>query len=506
MAKQVSARLKGDDYQIRFFWYKAAEMLRQGSIIEKISLERDDVSLVDDVGVHYITPGLKVGLENILDDYYQVKYQVSQKRSINIDNLLDPAFFNTKESFLKRLYTSYQNIHKSNSNLRMHLVNNYSWDSNDKTLEFLDAEGHFRDSFFNGTSRSKVGKIRKRILDHLNIDEHEGKEFLSKVNFEHGFLSSNNLRHWICDRFLIANLYPYDSNRLHSPYDDLGRKFIENGKQEFTAEELRSICEEEGLILTDPTIFGTRIGIKSFKRYAEDMGAECTSHLDLTGFFEKRYIINQKSWNGIISKKIRDFLSLEQLKKLSEPLDIRMDAHLSISFLSGYLLDSKTGINVRPIQKDSTNGFQLWNYVKDKPRDNLLEEEIQIATQTENLAIVFSISHEILDDVKAYCNKHKLKLSLAHFKIFSGSGIKCVEDNAHAYSIADEFQRRVLHLKNTLNPKKLHFFMAAPCALVFLLGQRSRGFGEMIIYEFDFEQQKGGSYFKGISIPNINIE
>ena len=40
---------------------------------------------------------------------------------------------------------------------------------------------------------------------------------------------------------------------------------------------------------------------------------------------------------------------------------IFLDTHASIAFAAGRILDSKSGINVFPIQKSSTNGTVLWD-------------------------------------------------------------------------------------------------------------------------------------------------
>jgi len=50
MARGISAVIDGFDYQARFFWL-CARQLRNGDLVESVTFETDDVSVVDDVRV-----------------------------------------------------------------------------------------------------------------------------------------------------------------------------------------------------------------------------------------------------------------------------------------------------------------------------------------------------------------------------------------------------------------------------------------------------------------------
>ena len=49
MARAVSARMKGDDYQALVFWKYAVKMLRDDSEIAKIEFENGEVKSFDDI-------------------------------------------------------------------------------------------------------------------------------------------------------------------------------------------------------------------------------------------------------------------------------------------------------------------------------------------------------------------------------------------------------------------------------------------------------------------------
>ena len=49
--------------------------------------------------------------------------------------------------------------------------------------------------------------------------------------------------------------------------------------------------------------------------------------------------------------------------------------------------------------------------------------------------------------------------------------------------------------------KNLHIFSASPVALMFFLGQLSRSFGKIVLYEYDFEGLENNSYFPSFKLP-----
>jgi hypothetical protein len=48
---------------------------------------------------------------------------------------------------------------------------------------------------------------------------------------------------------------------------------------------------------------------------------------------------------------------------------------------------------------------------------------------------------------------------------------------------------------------KVGDIIAGPGAFTFFLGQRQPGLGRVVLYEFDFEGNRGGSYEPSLSLP-----
>ena len=114
MAKAITARRKGDEYQARVFWLKLFD-LRTNDYVKSVTLESDLASFVDDVVVSYSEPikDQTTGRREVLYDLFQCKYHVTQNNAFTHENLIDPRFINNQNSMLKRLYDAYVKLSKS---------------------------------------------------------------------------------------------------------------------------------------------------------------------------------------------------------------------------------------------------------------------------------------------------------------------------------------------------------------------------------------------------------
>ena len=95
--------------------------------------------------------------------------------------------------------------------------------------------------------------------------------------------------------------------------------------------------------------------------------------------FEGRNLKSEYDWNNDIYPILREFL-LENTND-KDAYQIYLDTHLSLAFAAGRVLDSKSGVNIFPMQKTATNGIELW-YVKQSAQRNYSN---------------WDISHEIFD-------------------------------------------------------------------------------------------------------------
>ena len=186
MAKSIPARRKGDEYQAKFFWLKLLE-LRTEEYIESVTFESDEIPFVDDVVVSYSEP-IKDQLtgQQIVRDLFQCKYHMTQRGAFTHENLIDPSFINCQDSMLERLYNAYVNLSKElgSDAFRLYIVSIWDWDHQDVLADHLQEKEMIRATFYEKGPRSRRGKARTKLADHLGISEEDLQAFLNTVRFK----------------------------------------------------------------------------------------------------------------------------------------------------------------------------------------------------------------------------------------------------------------------------------------------------------------------------------
>lgn len=245
------------------------------------------------------------------------------------------------------------------------------------------------------------------------------------------------------------------------------------------------------------------IGIKSFTRGAVHLEDE-TMCLSLLDKFDGRNLKNGYDWNNDIYPKLRDFLIANTNNK--HAYQVFLDTHASLAFAAGQVLDSKSGINVFPIQKSATNGTELWD-VKLSSKRNYSNWNISHKMFDENQfdsALILNVTHPIYNDVVGYIKEKNLSIG----RIINctpnevGATNFSIEDGNHAAALVNSVYNAIAQRSTVERRATLHIFASAPNAFMFFLGQNSRGFGKCVLYEYDFEQRDSCSYSKSIKFTN----
>ena len=245
------------------------------------------------------------------------------------------------------------------------------------------------------------------------------------------------------------------------------------------------------------------ISIQSFTRGAVKL-EDTTKCLSLIEMFEERNLKNGYDWNNDIYEVMKNFLLTNTNNNYA--YQIYLDTHVSLAFSAGRVLDSKSGINIFPIQKSATNGIELWD-VKLSSKRNYSNWEISHEIFDENQAdsvLILNVTHNIYDDVVRYIKENNLPIrriiictpDKGEFTNFS------IEDGNHAATLANSVYKAIVERTTEERRATLHIFASAPNAFMFFLGQISRGFGKCVLYEYDFEQRDSCSYSKSISFIN----
>lgn len=245
------------------------------------------------------------------------------------------------------------------------------------------------------------------------------------------------------------------------------------------------------------------IAVTSFPRGAvhlEDR-AMCLSLVDK---FDGRNLKNGYDWNNDIYPMLRDFLISNT--KNEHAYQVFLDTHASLAFAVGHVLDSKSGINVFPIQKTAMNGTELWD-VKLSSKRSYSNWSISHEKLEENqfdTALILNVTRPIYNDVLEYIKENNLSIGriINCTPNEAGATNFSIENGNHAAALANSIYTAIAQRSTVERRATLHIFSAAPNAFMFFLGQISRGFGKCVLYEYDFEQRDSCSYSKSISFKN----
>ena len=501
--KQVAARIEGDVFQGMFFWLQAAALLRPSSKVGRVVIEHDKAAGVDDVSVHYLSPGINAGGRACAADYFQVKYHVDRSGEYAASSLCDPDFIGATRSLLQRFHDARVKIGDEGGWHRLNLVSNWQWTASDTLGPLLRESdgGALPERFFSDGPRSNLGKIRKEWREHLGLAEVDFEDFARRLRFGVDFLGRRALREWLNDRLASVGLREVPADQTQNVYDSLTQQFIMNGTNAFDPATFRAMCAREGLLAPPPASGPPVLGIRSFMRFAERIEDECSSFVCVASNFEGRHVRDSGLWQGAVLADVRAFLNNPSFR--SEEHHLLLECHSSLAFVAGYELDRKSGAQVFPVQKgvrkalwkprasagDATPANSSWSSTKQ-----------QVSTNAPDIAIAVSVTRDVLADVKSCLAGSSDVGQLIDARPEVGVGPRVVVDADHGVALADALAE-VIRTHRPIGGGTMHLFIAAPNALAFFLGQHRGALGKVQLYEFDFEGERGGSYSPSVRLP-----
>ena len=506
MARAVIARTEGDDYQARFFWLQICRLFQPHTKVATVGYEVAEVKSFDDVVVSYCPPSNDDRGGVIATDYFQVKFHVSQNEEIQFDSLMNPEFIGaTKFSFLQRLRDAYINT-QATGGCRFTLVTPWALDRDDPLSRLVNNNAgqlHLNRLFEPG-ARSKMGALRRKAAEHLEVDEDMLCRILASMRVRYSYGSLADLNDRLNDKLALAGMRPMENTASFSPYDDLARKLLQSERQVFTADEIKEICEREGLWVgsSDPSDGGADLGIRSFVRWAEYMEDDTDAVLDLVPHFDGRKIRDAALWDDQVAPQVVQFL--ETSTRLGGSYKLRVDAHTSVAVLSGYALDTKAGVSISLVQK-TRSGVEIWDTEQPAslPSREWEFDWIDGKVPDGDLAVAVGVTHDVRGDVTTYLGRSSMPIRGTLVATPPRAGNTAVRDGPHALALA---QALVAELReHRMSGQTVHLFMAAPNGFSFVLGQHLRPIGPAVVYEFDFESGVPGAYEAGVTLPPAHI-
>jgi len=503
MTNAVAVRKQGDDFQARLFWLHAASLLVPNGTVKRVGYETGPKAF-DDVLIEYEAARAPQDHRGrpILRDHLQSKWHV-RGGEFGYADLLDPVFINASAvSLLQRAHEAQQRHAPLGEGARFKLVTNWRVNIKDPLIKLVLAQTHALDldKLFDGTTdASAMGRLRKAWREHLGLDDQALALVIRTLGITLRLESGEELRERLNDRFAAVGLIKVTSDEAGFFYDDLIAKLHAQGRKEFDRVSFRELCETERLFDKDRERNPVTVGVRSFMHPIDNIEARCDQALNLVPHFDGRYIRDEADWNNRLLPELRSFV-IDAARETDE-LRLVLDAHASLAFGVGAILNVKSGKRIAIEQR--TGGRRFWS-TDDMPADStwpLMTFEGEVIGAGEEMAVAIGLTHDICPQVKTYLKSNAAIGRLLHARPAGGASQSSVHGGRHATMLAEAIVAKI-RSAGTEAPRQgaLHLFIAAPNGFSFFLGQNQPALGPCIVYEFDFDGKRGGSYSPGMSV------
>jgi hypothetical protein len=262
------------------------------------------------------------------------------------------------------------------------------------------------------------------------------------------------------------------------------------------------MCKDESLLAeiiaaVDPYL---PVAVRSFLGPASDIvGASPENTLLLTDSFRQRYLRDDLDWQRDIRPQVDNFL---RAKVVQNPkLRLILDAHASVAFLAGAVLDVKSGVSLELVQKGRV-GSRVWRAddgsEKGAPTFQITEHKLGEGSE---VAVAIGVAQSAEAAARAYCLASLPNVGrLINFALPVGPSQRGVLGGGHAAALAEFLANHLRLIKANDIDAVAHIFAAAPNALVFYLGQQHQAIAPCVVYEFDFDRRGNKSYQQSMTI------
>lgn len=498
MAEAVVARWHGDNYQARIFWENALNLLLDGSCVVEVTFEANGPKAFDDVIVKFDPPVPRSGAERVSAEYTQVKWHVQTGGRFGYKEFTDPDFIGAKSfSLLQRLQQARATAPPS---ARFSFLTTYRTADGDPLAELISGNDKslLVEKLFDGTTdRSRMGAVRKCWRDHLQLPDDAALEAVVRgLCIHEGYRSLDELRTQINFRAQAVGILACNAADSDFRFDELARQLKARRLNALTRDALVQFCRDEGLLVDRPTELDAflPIAIRSIIGPSADVvGATPDNTLSLADDFRQRYLQDGRDWQKDIRPRVERFL--RDAVRRSAKLRLIIDAHASIAFLAGSVLDLKSAVQTELVQKGRV-GASVWRAndgsAKDAARFVIAEETVGSGA---DLALAISVAQPVLVQARSYVAASLPDVGrILSFTLPSGPGQQSVAGGEHAAALAEQISNHVRDITADNPDAIVHIFAAAPNSLLYFLGQHHQSIAPCIVYEYDFDRRANRSY------------
>lgn len=345
MAEANLARRDGDTFQARQFWRKACLLLDSESPVLRVGFENGPKGF-DDIWVEYDPPRAlqdQNGLP-LLREHIQCKWHVVPDTYGHAD-FVDPDFINANaRSLLQRAHSAQRNYAPTGEGARFRLLTNWRIYKDDPLRRLINQRSHtlrLDQLFAPSTNRRVMQSVRTLWREHLGITDEELRVFLRTLAVSEATDSLDQLRHELDLPLRVAGLRQIPPHESAFVYDEIVYRWMSQGHLEFDRTSFHAACIKEGLTADGSGARPRVYGVKSFEHSIDRLEERCTEVLNLVPSFLDRQIRPEADWQGTLYPNLKRFLM--EASKTGDRLRLIIDAHLTLTFAAGAIINNKSG-------------------------------------------------------------------------------------------------------------------------------------------------------------------
>lgn len=510
MADALIPQHLGKRYQAWLFWRYASQLLLPNTNVAEVWFE-EGVRAFDDVVVRFDPPHRVEFEEWITHRNLQAKYHIGADGAFSIACFTDPGFIGAKDAtLLSRLGDAFRTLGPTEFLRRdFWIVSPWPLHPEDRALAALWRENTQqlrREVLAQGRqANSQWVKLRARWRDATGAaGDDELFAMLSRLRLGHSRGGAAPAHAEDLSALLhAAGLRPIDPHAAVEPYSEIPWNLHAQKRTRYTRDDIRRIAEEADLLLPLPARpAGARLGIRSRVEWGDHMEAECQAVLPLEDLFDRRALRDGVTWAHVY-QRVHEFLRAETRGGARKLLEFA--APITVAFAAGYTLPTRDGRPTFPLQRHR-GGETLWDATEPDPTAGgwKVHRDEHTGTGGPDIAVGLGLSREVWPAMYPYVRQACPSVGrVVELRPPDGPGMASVRSAGHAVHLATEAERILRDLRVALGPgtRTAHLFLAVPNGFAFLLGQEGERLGRCQLYEFDFTEERDGSYEPSLRIP-----
>lgn len=475
MANQVASRLGGDDYQHLFTWLQVLTLKMPRENVRIVTVEDEHAGSFDDVTVKH-----EEGV-NEPDWFFQVKYHIDQRSEYSVAKLMERE--GNRSSLLQKFFRTWRMLREANSakTFRLNLISNWAWAENDPLRPYVEGhENGIKPEFFTAEARTKEGRAREELRQHLDTSEGEFRDFMLSLRLTLGYNCGQELAKRVSERMSWLGLKHDDAALKISA--GIVREWIRGARQEINRDILDSVLASNGLVLQEGSyekcvvVYLSSIKDSRFD-VPPDFEVNWREYFDGPRFVKGHSLKAGQSWNDDLLPELYEVEESVRKATGCKLVRARGFARLSPWFAFGHVFSDVSGYTLEVDQ----NG-RFWR------TDAAASENFQMITtngdgevlgdgRSDVIAVGLSVTGDIEPRLREYLSTEQSIGKLHLIQPNRELGRECLDSAGDVVALARQSKTLLRNFIASSKARKVYLFYFGPLSGACFLGHSINAMG-----------------------------